>query len=127
MNKASNLIILLFCLSAGMILNSCDKYHVKKLSGTYNCQVHYNYWSGASTIIDTIYNENVIVEREGHFVTVLDYKIHIDSLWNEKKYTEGYIHNFIEIQFINDNLLITRHSGGLGGGATWQYNGIKEN
>ncbi len=127
MNKASNLLVLLFLISAGIVLNSCDKYHVKKLSGTYNCEVHYNYWVGASTITDTSYNESVVVEREGEFVKVLDYKIHIDSLWKEKEYTEGYIHNFIEIQFIDDNLLITRHSGGLGGGVTWKYNGTKEN
>jgi hypothetical protein len=127
MNKTSNLIILIFCFSAGMILNSCDKYHVKKLSGTYNCQVHYNYWVGTTTIIDTIYDERVVVTREGQFVKVLDYKIHIDSLWKEKEYSEGDYQSFFKIQFTNDNLLISRYGIGLGAGVTWQYNGTKEN
>ena len=105
---------------------SCDKHHAKKLSGTYSCKVEYHYWDITPTTIDSTYFEDIEVKQEGKNVIVLGYSIHIDSLWKEKEHYNGYIHDYIKVLFKNDRVYITRSSGGLGGNASWIYEGIKK-
>jgi len=75
---------------------------------------------------DSIYYEDIKIKQDGKFVVVLETRIHIDSLWKEKEYFEGYIHNYIKVLFRNDSIYITRSNGGLGGNASWTYEGIKK-
>ena len=107
------------------VFQSCDKQHAKDLSGIYNCQVHYLYWDMMPTNKDSTYNEQLEVLQDGKYINVLNYKIHIDSLWNGKEYYTGYIHDYFKVKFTNDSLYATRSSGGLGGNASWTYKGIK--
>ena len=114
------LILAIVCTTVG-----CDKQHARKLAGTYACRVDYHYWDMMPTNIDSTYYEDVVVTQEGKNVIVLGTEIHIDSLWKEKEYYEGYIHNYIKVLFKKDSLYITRSGGGLGGNASWQYAGLK--
>ncbi len=109
-----------------MLLTSCDKHHAKKLAGTYSCTVEYHYWNISPTLIDSMYTEDINIEQDGKFVVVLGTRIHVDSLWKEKEYYEGYIHNYIKVLFKNDHVYITRSGGGLGGNASWTYEGNKK-
>jgi hypothetical protein len=123
--KIGKSILPLIFLSTMLFLFSCDKNHAKKLSGTYSCKVDYHYWDMTPTSIDSTYFEDIEIKQEDKNVIVLGYSIHIDSLWKEKEYMEGYIHNFIKVQFKKDSLYITRSSGGLGGNASLIYEGKK--
>jgi hypothetical protein len=109
-----------------LLLFSCDKYHTKRLSGTYACSVDYHYWDMTPVIIDTMYNEDLEIAQDGKYVLVLGTKIHIDSLWKEKQYMEGDIHGFLQVLFKNDSVYITKSSGGMGGNGTIIYEGIKK-
>jgi hypothetical protein len=108
-----------------LLLFGCDKYHAKKLSGKYSCKVEYNYWDMTPLNIDSIYYEDLVIEQKGKFVVVLGTSIHIDSLWKEKEYYEGYIHNYMKVLFKNDSVYIIKSSGGLGGNASWTYKGVQ--
>ncbi len=109
-----------------LLLLSCDKHHAKKISGTYSCIVKHGYWDMTPSNFDSIYYEDIKIKQDGKFVVVLETRIHIDSLWKEKEYFEGYIHNYIKVLFRNDSIYITRSNGGLGGNASWTYEGIKK-
>lgn len=124
--KLPGLAILLFGIFQLILFNGCDKQHAKELAGNYNCIVQYNYWDMIPTSIDSTYSETLEVTRSGKFLTVLNHEVHIDSLWNGQEYYEGYIHNYIKIRFQNETIFVTSHFGGLGGGATWKYEGNKE-
>ena len=119
--------ILLFCslLIHVILFQSCDKHRAKKIAGTYHCNVHYHYYDGIPQVIDSTYIENLTVTQDGKYINVLNYHIHIDSLWNEQEYYEGYIHNYITVKFIEDSIYVTRCSGGLGGSASYTYTGKK--
>lgn len=75
---------------------------------------------------DTTYFVDLIVERNGKNVIVLNSAIHIDSLWEGKEYTTGSGSNYSSIQFIGDSLYIHYNSGGLGGGSYGTYKGKKK-
>lgn len=108
------------------LTNSCDKYHSKKLAGTYTCKVDYHYWDMTPMDFDTTYYEDIDITRDRNDLIILGYRIHIDSLWKEKEFTVGDVHYFMTVLFREDNVYITHHSGGLGGGATRNYNGHKK-
>lgn len=108
-----------------LLLTSCDKYHAKKLAGTYSCEVDYHYWDMTPLVIDSTYHEDIEISREGKNVIVLGTSIPIDSLWKEKEYYEGNVHDYITVLFKDDSVYITRSSGGLGGGGTLRYSGRK--
>lgn len=107
------------------LLFSCDKHRAKKLSGTYSCKVDYHYWDMTPSTIDSTYHEDLEIKQNGKNVMVFGTSIPIDSLWKEKEYSVGYVHNYMKVLFKNDSIYITRSSGGLGGNASWKYKGIK--
>jgi hypothetical protein len=110
-----------------LFFSSCDKIHVKKLAGKYNCKVkghYYNMINGGYSY-DTIYTETVEVKQEGVFVNVKGFKVHIDSLWKGKKYSASVSGDHRSLQFVNDSLYYYAWSGGLGGGGSQTYEGIK--
>lgn len=117
---------LLITLSFFGLLSGCDKYHAKKCSGTYSCKVAYHYWDMTPTMIDSTYQENLEIKRSGKNVIVLGTSIPIDSLWKEKEYYEGNAHNYMTVLFRKDSVYITRSNGGLGGNASWMYQGVKK-
>ena len=110
-----------------LFLTSCDKIHVKRLAGKYNCNVkghYYNMINGGYSY-DTTYTEMVEVKQEGVFVNVKGFKVHIDSLWKGKKYSASVSGDHRSLQFVNDSLYYYVWSGGLGGGGSQTYEGIK--
>ncbi len=110
-----------------VFFSSCDKIHVKKLAGKYNCNVkghYYNMINGGYSY-DTTYTEMVEVKQEGVFVNVKGFKVHIDSLWKGKKYWASVSGDHRSLQFVNDSLYYYVWSGGLGGGGSQTYEGIK--
>jgi hypothetical protein len=110
-----------------LFLTACDKIHVKKLAGKYNCYVkghYYNMINGGYSY-DTTYTETVEVKQEGVFVNVKGFKVHIDSLWKGKKYWVSVSGDYRSLQFVNDSLYYYVWSGGLGGGGSQTYEGIK--
>lgn len=117
--------LVILILFTGFFL-SCDKHHAKKLSGTYSCKVAYHYWDMTPSTIDSTYQEDLEIKRNGKNVIVLGTSIPIDSLWKEKEYSIGYVHGYMKVLFRNDSVYITRSSGGLGGNASWKYQGIKK-
>lgn len=117
---------IIYLASILLITTSCDKYHAKKLAGTYDCTVKYHYWDMTPLIVDSTYKEDIPITQEGKNIIVLGTSIHIDSLWRGKEYYEGYIHNFMTVLFKNDSVYITRSGGGLGGNASWHYSGLKK-
>lgn len=123
--RTNKIFLLLNCVLFLCVSLSCDKYHAKKTAGTYTCDVDYHYSDGTPTTIDTAYTEKLIVQQKGKNITVLNYEIHIDSLWKEKEYLTGQIHNYIKVKFVNDSIYLTHSSGGLGGNSTWIYKGKK--
>ena len=121
-----------FSISIGVIatlvfFSSCDKIHVKKLAGRYNCYVKghcYNMINGGYTY-DTIYTEIVEVKQEGVYVNVKGFKVHIDSLWKWKKYWASVSGDHRSLQFVNDSLYYYAWSGGQGGGGSQTNEGKK--
>ena len=100
---------------------------MKKLAGKYNCNVKvnsYNMINGGYSY-DTTYTETVEVKQEGVFVNVYGFKVHIDSLWKGKKYFENNYSDNRSLQLVNDSLYFYHWSGGLGGGGSQIYEGIK--
>lgn len=124
MSKTFTLYFFLCCVVL-ISFASCDKYHAKKLAGVYFCEVKYSYWDMTPTNIDSTYNQEIEITQKGKELDVLGYKVHIDSLWNEKEYMVGGVHNYLNTLFRDDSVYITSYSGGLGGGATWKYAGSK--
>jgi hypothetical protein len=110
-----------------LFFSSCDKIHVKKLAGKYNCKVkghYYNMINGGYSY-DTTYTETVEVKQEGVFVNVKGFKVHIDSLWKGKKYSASVSGDHRSLQFVNDSLYYYAWSGGQGGGGSQTYEGKK--
>jgi hypothetical protein len=110
-----------------LFFSSCDKIHVKKLAGKYNCKVkghYYNMINGGYSY-DTTYTETVEVKQEGVFVNVKGFKVHIDSLWKGKKYWASVSGDHRSLQFVNDSLYYYAWSGGQGGGGSQTYEGKK--
>ena len=105
---------------------SCDKYHAKKLAGTYACKVRYIRTTYYEPSIDSTYYEDITIKQDGKNVIILGTPIHIDSLWKGKKYYQGYIHDYMEVQFKKDSVFITKSGGGLGGNVAWVYSGLKK-
>lgn len=123
--KIKHLILISICLTTLIFLNSCDKHHAKKLSGTYKCAVNYRYWDMTGTNIDSNYTEDLEIQQDGKSLKILDCSIHIDSLWKGNEYHYGEIHNYIEVQFKGDSIYVLRSSGGLGGNGSRAYKGKK--
>ena len=63
-----------------LFISSCDKYQDKKFEGTHVCAVEYDYWGMAPTNIDSTYNEDIQIKREGKNLLVLGHSIDIDEL-----------------------------------------------
>jgi hypothetical protein len=76
-------------------------------------------------VIDSTYQEDIEITREGKNVIVMGTSIPIDSLWEGNEYYEGNVHNYITVLFKSDSVYITSSSGGLGGGCTINYSGRK--
>lgn len=104
---------------------SCDKYHAKRLAGTYACTVDYHYWDMTPVVIDSTYKEDIEITQEGKNVVVLGVAIPVDSLWKENEYYQGNVHDYMTVLFRDDSVYITRSSSGLGGGGTLTYSGKK--
>lgn len=115
-----------FSLSCLLFFTSCDKFHARKLSGTYTCQVHTSSYMMGSYNTDTAYIDNLIVKHKDKNVIVLNDTIPIDSLWDGSVYYVGSGPNYFKIQFINDSIYYSSHSGGLGGGYSSSYAGKKQ-
>lgn len=118
--------LLLLFIAFVISLSGCDKYHAKKLAGTYACRVEYHYWDMTPTTFDTSYYEDLQITQEGKDVFVLGYRIHVENLWKEKQFKVGNIHNYLLVQFKDKHVYITRSSGGLGGNGTRTYSGKKK-
>lgn len=97
-----------------LLLNSCDKYHARTLSGTYSCSVHYHYFTITPTEIDSSYSEDVEVVREGKELKVLGYTVPIDSVWETDGYMIGDYNDFFQIRFSGDSMYCYKYSGGMG-------------
>lgn len=108
-----------------LLLNSCDKYHAKKLAGIYSCKVDYRLSSMNNYINDSTYSEDIEIVQSGKFVNVLGASIHIDSLWKEKEYTENNHPNYLTVLFKNDKVFITESYVALGGHSSRTYEGEK--
>jgi hypothetical protein len=119
-----SIIIFLFALLALVLLSACEKKQPKNLTEKYYCSVHHYSWTGGFHY-DTIYNDTIEVKREGDYITLLGNQFFVDSVWKGNKFKEGYVHEYREIQFINDSIYFTQYSGGLGGGDGTNYAGIK--
>lgn len=116
-----------FWMMIGLLVfaTGCDKHHAKKLAGTYHCWVHYHYWDMSPKLVDSTYEEDIIVRRHGKIIHVLGSTIPIDSLRHENEYTEGYIHDYTRILFRNDSLYVVRSTGGMSGNASLEIAGSK--
>ncbi len=110
-----------------VLLFSCDKYHAKRLSGTYQCTVQYHAFTITPTEVDSTYTESIQVERDGKELKVIGYTVPIDSIWETGGYLIGSYNNYFEIRFKGDSLYCYRFSGGLGGNVTYDYKGLKQN
>lgn len=121
-----HLYILLFS-AACTVICGCDKQHASKLAGTYQCDVQFHTWNMNQTNCDSVYQEKVEVKRNGAELQILDYTLHIDSLWNEKEYYKVFPGSSIRIQFKDKQLYMTTQNGGLGGGTSKVYIGKKTN
>lgn len=121
-------IVLLLLFVAGILsFSSCDKYHAKKLSGTYQCSVHYHSFTITPSEVDSTYSESIEVKREGKELKVLGYTVPIDSVWETDGYMIGSYNNYFQIRFVGDSLYCYQYSGGLGGNVTYDYQGVKLN
>lgn len=120
-----SLLFLVFVISNGL-LTSCDKHRAKKLSGTYSCVVDYRYFDISGTSIDSTYNEDIYIDQDGKNLIVLGTSIHIDSLWKEKEYSEGYFYDQMTVLFKDDQVYITKSGGGQGGSSSLNYVGVKQ-
>jgi hypothetical protein len=127
MNMTKNFSISILSILSILFVTSCDKIHVKKLAGKYNCNVKVNSYNmiNGGWSYDTTYTETVEVKQEGLFVNVKGFKVHIDSLWKGKKYSASVSGDHRSLQFVNDSLYYYAWSGGLGGGGSQTYEGIK--
>ncbi len=105
----------------------CDKHRAKKYAGDYDCEVNHTSYSIAPSYFDTSYKELIHITRTGKYLNILDYQVHIDSLWKDKQYQEGYVHRYFRVQFIDDSVYILISGGGLGGGYSYSYKGLKKN
>ncbi len=106
---------------------SCDKYHARKLSGTYRCQVHFYSWiMNQGVVSDTIYSEDLDIQQDGKNLIVLQNTIPIDSVWKGKEFYQGDVHDYLTVRFRNDSIYVTRSSGGLGGNGSRTYAGVKK-
>lgn len=108
-----------------LFLMSCDKFHAKKLAGTYSCRVDYNYWDMTPKIIDTTYQEEIEIKQKGKLLEIFNHSIPIDSLWKEKQFYQGDVHSYMKVLFKNDSVYITTSGGGLGGNSSAIYTGRK--
>lgn len=116
----------LIVIAVTMMVLSCDKYRARRWSGKYNCQVHYHYWDGTPLIKDSVYQEVIEVTHLKNKIVLFGHGIPVDSLRDEKRYYEGYVHNYIEVQLKGDSIYYLYSSGGLGGNASFEYRGIKK-
>lgn len=126
MKSFCTIFILTFSLTCVLLFASCDKFHARKLSGTYTCQIHISSYLMGSYTTDTSYTDNLIVEHKGKNVIILNNTIPVDSLWGGHVYYVGNGPNFFKLQFINDSVYYSSHSGGLGGGYSAYYAGKKK-
>lgn len=118
--------ILTFSLSCILLFTCCDKFHARKLSGTYTCQIHTSSYMMGSNSTYKSYTDDLIVKHKGKNVIVLNNTIPIDSLWGGHAYSVGSGSNYFKIQFINDSIYYSSHSGGLGGSYSTSYAGKKK-
>lgn len=123
MKKRVSIFLLTILVVAGF--SSCDKYHAKKLSGSYTCSVHYHYMDITPMEMDSTYTEILEVEQDGKNIKVLGYTIPIDSVWKTDGYTVGSYNQNFTVRFDKDKIYCYTYSGGLGGHATREYNGSR--
>jgi hypothetical protein len=118
-----------FCIVLAILLTGCDKQHAKKLAGSYDCTVKYDYWDEMPTVIDTSYQETIVVTSSKEYINVLDREIHIDSLWEGQEYTDadwssGY-GKYLTIRFENETLYAKVSASRLPFEYTYIYEGSK--
>ncbi len=78
-----------------------------------------------SVNIDSTYYEEMDLKQEGDNIIVLNTPIPIECLTNQNEYLFGNSSSNMQVLFKEDSLFITRWNGGLGGGETWIYTGVK--
>ena len=95
---------------------------MRKYSGDYECEVvykSYNLYDGHSESTAMLLLE---VKRNARYLEVNNWKVHIDSVRNERIYQEGYYPSWKNIQFLkNDSLYLYYWSGGQGGNSSASY------
>jgi hypothetical protein len=122
MNMRLTLVLLVVVLT----ISSCDKRLAKKFSGEYTCELERISVLGGETTEYPIENTNVEVKKQGSSVEVFNWKIHVDSLRNERLYKEVTPpSSYKEIQFEKNALYLKFYNGGLGGSNTYIYNCTK--
>jgi len=125
-----NIGIILICF---FVFSSCKKVKVKKYSGVYDCQVNYHYYeigsgpgpNNGAISIDSSYTEKVEIIRNGKSIQIFNWIIPVDSLKKGNLYRLGGGSNYSEIKIQNDSLHCFFKGGGLGGGSSTHYDGIK--
>lgn len=108
-----------------LFLASCDKPEPTTPSRKYMCKIVYNYWTMNSVNIDSTYYQLMDLKQEGNNIIVLNTPIPIECLTNQNEYFFGNANSNMQVLFNEDSLFITRSNGGLGGGETWNYTGVK--
>ena len=116
----------LIVIAVSMMVLSCDKYRARRWSGTYNCKIHYLYWDMTPKNVDSTYYGTVEVNQKKRSIVIFGHEIPVDSLRDEKLYYEGYVHNYIQVQFKGDSIYYLYSGGGLGGNGSYEYRGIKK-
>jgi hypothetical protein len=108
------------------LFSACDKRLAKKFSGKYSCEMDKTTTiSGETTVYPKEYI-NVDVNKLGSSVEVFNWKIHVDSLRNERLHKEVSMpSSFREIQFTKKAMYLKYYNGGLGGSNTYIYNCTK--
>lgn len=116
----------LVIVSITILLFGCDKYRARRWDGTYVCTVHLNAWDMTGYTIDSSYVDTIEVYAQKRSVVIFGNEIPVDSLRDEKLYYEGYVHDYIRVQFKGDSIYYLSSSGGLGGNGSYEYRGIKK-
>jgi len=104
---------------------SCNKMKTSKYTGKYYGKTKISSWSlnQVENINQTII-DSIIVVLEGDYLQVKQQKIHLDSLDENHFYEEGF-HDYFSIKFVNDSIYYRKSDGGLGGGYSVSFSGIK--
>ena len=108
-----------------LLLSGCDKYRASRWEGAYLCTVHLTAWNMTGYSIDSSYVDTVEIYAQNRSIVIFGNEVPVDSLRNEQLYSEGYGHDYFQVQFKGDSIYYLISSGGLGGNGSYEYRGIK--